>query len=142
MEYRDATIADTPILAAMNRQLILDEGHRNAMTLTELETRLSGWLSGDYRAVLFETGGEAVGYALFRREPDFVYLRQLFVRAEHRRKGIAGTALAWLRENAWADAPRVRMDVLIGNTGAIAFWRAVGFKDYCLTMEWDQPTDT
>jgi GNAT superfamily N-acetyltransferase len=121
----------------MNRQLIADEGHRNALTLPELEVRMAGWLAGEYRAVLFEDGGEVIGYALFRREPEFVYLRQIFVRAGHRRKGVARDALAWLRANVWADAPRVRIDVLVGNAGAIAFWRAVGFSDYCLTMEWD-----
>ena len=140
MNYRHATIADAAVLAAMNRQLILDEGHRNPMTLPELEARMAGWLNGEYGAVLFEEGEEAIGYALFRREPEFVYLRQLFVRAEYRRRGVARNALGWLRENAWPDAPRVRLDVLVGNANAIAFWRAVGFRDYCLTMEWDRPT--
>jgi GNAT superfamily N-acetyltransferase len=137
MHYRHATTADAAVLAAMNRQLILDEGHRNSMTLAELEQRLAGWLAGEYRAVLFEDGGNAIGYVLFRREPEFVYLRQLFVRAEHRRRGVARTALAWLREHVWSDAPRIRIDVLLGNAGAIAFWRSVGFSDYCLTMEWE-----
>jgi hypothetical protein len=30
---------------------------------------------------------------------------------------------------------RVRRDVLVGNAGGIAFWRSLGFADYCLTME-------
>jgi GNAT superfamily N-acetyltransferase len=140
MDYRHATTADAAVLAAMNRQLIADEGHRNAMTPAELEARMAGWLGGEYRAVLFEEGGEAIGYALFRREPEFVYLRHLFVRAEYRRRGVARSALAWLRANVWADAPRVRIDVLVGNAGAIAFWRAAGFRDYCLTMEWESGT--
>ena len=46
------------------------------------------------------------------------------------------------REHAWADAPRVRIDVLVGNAGAIAFWRAVGFRDYCLTMESEESPAT
>ena len=37
MEYRFATAADAPVLAVMNQQLIRDEGHRNPMTLPELE---------------------------------------------------------------------------------------------------------
>ncbi len=135
MEYRFATAADVPVLAAMNEQLIRDEGHRNPMTLPELEGRMGEWLAGEYRALLFEEAGAAVGYALFRHDPDFVSLRQLFVAAGHRRKGIARGALVWLRANAWAGVPRVRIDVLVGNEGAIAFWRAVGFRDYCVTME-------
>jgi predicted acetyltransferase len=27
------------------------------------------------------------------------------------------------------------VDVLLKNTAAIAFWRAVGYKDYCLALE-------
>ena len=45
-----------------------------AMTLPALERRMGEWLAGDYRAVLFEDTGEAIGYALFHRDPDFVYL--------------------------------------------------------------------
>jgi GNAT superfamily N-acetyltransferase len=141
VEYRFATTADAPALAAMNQRLILDEGHRNRMTLLELEARMAGWLAGEYRAVLFEDGGTAVGYTLFRREAEFVYVRQLFVQPGHRRRGIARDALAWLRANTWADAPRVRLDVLVGNAGAMAFWRSVGFRDYCLTMEWETGKD-
>src|SRR5689334_2385060 len=89
MEYRFATAADAPVPAAMNQQLIRDEGHRNAMPLPELEERMARWLEGEYRAVLSEDAGSAVGYALFRRDPEFVYPRQLFVRPGHRRKGVA-----------------------------------------------------
>lgn len=87
--------------------------------------------------MLFEEGGETKGYALFRREPEYFYLRHLFVRREHHRKGIARGALAWLRRNVWALAPRVRIDVLVGNESAIAFWGSVGFREYCITMEWE-----
>ena len=55
--------------------------------------------------------------------------------AELRRRGIGRSAMNWLRENCWSDAERVRLDVLVGNTSGIAFWRSVGFADYCLTME-------
>ncbi len=139
MTCRFATPSDAPLLARLNRDLIADEGHRNPMTLAELERRMAGWLdAGGYQAVLFERDGDAVGYALFRREPDHVYLRQFFVRRDHRRQSIGRDALAWLRQHACPDAPRIRIDVLIGNTNAIAFWRAVGFRDYCLSMELDR----
>jgi ribosomal protein S18 acetylase RimI-like enzyme len=134
--FRSATLADVPALAEMNHSLIRDEGHRNRMTVPELHTRMEGFLAGEYRAAVFEVGGRPVGYALYRREPDFVYLRQLYVEPDHRRHGIAREALRWLRTNEYADAPRVRIDVLVDNPAGLAFWRAVGFKDYCLTMEW------
>lgn len=134
MEFRTATKSDAGTLARMNWQLIKDERHRNAMSLPELETRMADWLAGEYSAVLFMEAGKPIGYALFRREPEYVYLRQFFVQSEHRRRGFGRAAIEWLHKHVWAER-RVRIDVLIGNATGIAFWRAVGFRDYCLTME-------
>jgi predicted acetyltransferase len=66
---------------------------------------------------------------------DHVYLRQFFVWREHRRQGVGRSAIEWLMRTAWADAPRVRLDVLVTNTEGRAFWKGVGFEEYCVTME-------
>lgn len=134
MDYRRGTVADAPALAAMNWQLIRDEGHRNPMTVSELTARMTGWLEGEYEAILFEDCGQVIGYSLYRREIEYTYLRQFYVIPEYRRRGIGRAAVEWLRQHAW-DAVRVRVEVLVGNTSGIAFWRAVGFADYCLTLE-------
>jgi len=68
MTFRPATIADCPLLADLNHQLIRDEGHRNRLAVAELEQRMRGWLAGEYRAVLYEDGREVVAYALFREQ--------------------------------------------------------------------------
>jgi GNAT superfamily N-acetyltransferase len=141
MDYRFATINDASTLAALNHALIRDEGHRNQMSLAELEIRMAEWLGGEYRAVLFEESGETVGYALFRKDAEHVYLRQFFVIAERRRRGLGRGALGWLRTNAWGGERRIRVDVLVGNARAIDFWRATGFQDYCLTLELELETD-
>jgi len=133
--YRDASSADIELLARLNLQLIRDEGHRNPMTLARLKVRMDNWLQGEYQAVLFERSGETVGYALFRDDAEYIYLRQFFVTAQHRRKGLGRQAIEWLSTHYWQDAPRVRVEVLVGTEEAIAFWRAVGFVDYCLTLE-------
>jgi hypothetical protein len=73
MQYRFATPEDAALLAPLNQQLIRDEGHRNAMNLAQLAERMRGWLRGDYQAVLFEEGASPIGYALFRRESEYVY---------------------------------------------------------------------
>jgi len=100
----------------------------------ELTARMTSWLGGEYHAVLFEESGQAFGYALYCREPEYVYLRQFYVVPEQRQRGVGRAAIAWLRENAWRGE-RVRLEVLVGNAVGIAFWRALGFKDYCLTLE-------
>jgi ribosomal protein S18 acetylase RimI-like enzyme len=40
-----------------------------------------------------------------------------------------------LRANIWPKNKRLTVDVLLSNTSAIAFWRAVGYKDYGLALE-------
>ena len=135
IRYRAATVSDAALLAPMNAQLIHDEGHRNAMTMQQLAERMSVWLKGEYEAFVFEVEAKAIGYCLYRIEPEYVYLRQLFVHPEMRRRGVARGALDWLRQNAWGAQPRLRIDVLIGNQSGIDFWRSVGFADYCLTLE-------
>jgi predicted acetyltransferase len=139
MNYHFANLEDASLLARLNKQLIDDEGHRNAMTVEQLEDRMRGWLDGEYRAVLFEHDHDPVGYALYRHDPEYIYFRHLFVCREHRRRGVGREAIAWLRANAWQGVSRVRIEVLVDNTAAIEFWRAVGFHNYCITMESDLP---
>src|SRR5678815_350483 len=93
MTFRFATLDDCPRLAELNHQLIRDEGHRNPMTVAELEQRIRGWLAGEYRAVLFEDAGEVVAYALFREQLEEIYLRQLFVVRHRRSQGIGRRAV-------------------------------------------------
>jgi GNAT superfamily N-acetyltransferase len=140
MRFRLASVADAEALGALNAQLIRDEGHRNAMTVPELVDRMASWLRGEYEGVLVEedandAGGEIVGHALFRREPDSIYLRQIFVRVEDRRQGLSRSMIEWLMTNAWQSAARVRIEVLVGNATGREFWHALGFRDYCITME-------
>jgi GNAT superfamily N-acetyltransferase len=135
MNFRHATSNDCALLARLNHQLIRDEGHRNPMTVPELEERMKCWLASEYAGVIFEDGGEPVAYALFREEPKEIYLRQLFVARNRRRHGIGRRAVEILRTKIWPANKRLTLDVLVKNKAAIAFWRAVGYKDYSLTLE-------
>ena len=135
MTFRRATLEDCGLLAELNHQLIRDEGHRNQMTVPELERRMRDWLSSEYAAVIFEEGKEVVAYALYRERPDEVYLRQLFVVQIRRRQGIGRRAFEILRFRLWPKGRRLTVDVLVQNAAAISFWRSVGFNDYCLTLE-------
>src|SRR5690349_3385575 len=97
MTIRAATLDDCRRLAELNHQLIRDEGHRNPMTIPQLEQRMRGWLSGEYRAMIYEDGGEVVAYALFREQAEEIYLRQLFVIRNRRSQGIGRRAVNMLR---------------------------------------------
>jgi ribosomal protein S18 acetylase RimI-like enzyme len=133
--YRDATIEDAHILEHLNQQLVSAEGHRTRLAGEKLVERMTQWLSSDYSAVLFSDSANIVGYALYRDDSDYIYLRQFYISTEYRRQGCGRAAIDWLRKNRWAHAPRIRIDVLVGNTTGIAFWKSVGFADYCITME-------
>ena len=135
MTFRPATLEDCAVIAELNHQLIRDEGHRNRMTVAELEQRMRGWLAGEYRAVLFEDAGEVVAYTLFREQSEEIYLRQLFVVRHRRKQGIGRRAVEMLRSQVWPRSKRLTVDVLVGNEGGVAFWRQLGFTDYCLTLE-------
>jgi len=130
-----ATIADLDLLGEWNHQLIHDEGHRNPMTVAELRERLRGWLEGEYRAVIFLVEGEAAAYALFKETDAEVHLRQLFVARERRRQGIGRAMIQRLREEVWPREKRLTVEVLVANAPAVAFWRAMGYRDYSLTLE-------
>jgi len=123
------------MLAELNHQLIRDEGHRNPMTVAELEQRMRTWLASEYAAVLFEKDGEVVAYALYREQPAEIYLRHLFVVRQRRRQGLGRASFEILRAKIWPKNKKLRVEVLVLNQTAIAFWRAMGYQDYSLKLE-------
>ncbi len=136
MTHRQANLKDCALLAELNHQLLRDEGHRNrTMSIPELEQRMRGWLASEYIAVIFEEDEAMVAYALYREQPEEIYLRQLFVARNRRRKGIGRQAVEMLRTKIWPANKRLTVDVLVQNPAAIAFWRSVGYQDYCLALE-------
>ena len=122
MEYRVAIESDLDLLAEWNHQLIRDEGHRSPMTVSELRERMTEWLGGG-------------AYALYKESATEVYLRQLFVRRSRRREGLGQQAVRILRTQLWPQDKRLTVEVLTANGPALAFWRSVGYEDYCLTLE-------
>ena len=139
MTFRIATRADCALLAELNHQLIRDEGHRNKMSAPELEARMRGWIESEYQAVIFEERSELVAYALYREQPEEIYLRQLFVARHRRREGIGRNVVALLRSQIWPQHKRLIVEVLTSNNTGVAFWRAVGYRDYALTLEITPP---
>lgn len=133
MEIHLAQSEDVQLLAEMNFQLIKDEGHSNPMGVVELRERMSRWLDGVYSAVLIGERSQVVGYALWRNEKEYLYIRQFFVLPDHRGKGIGREAIQLLKKQNWKNMA-LRLDVLAGNKRGLSFWRAVGFNEYCITL--------
>ena len=137
MNIREANSdTDLTILAKMNHSLILDEGHRNTMDESKLQERMKLWLKGEYEAVIIAEERKDIGYALWREDDDYLYIRQFYVKPEYRRMGFGRNAIHWLMKNKWHSGLTLRLDVLIGNESGSNFWKNVGFEDYCVTMEY------
>jgi ribosomal protein S18 acetylase RimI-like enzyme len=135
MRHRAANVGDSEILGELNHQLIEDEGHRNSMTIPELVERMRGWLMIDYQASIFEDDSGILAYALYAEDEDRLYLRQFFVHRRNRRSGIGRQCMNILFSEIWPRDKRITVDVLCHNSGAIAFWKSVGFTDYSLSLE-------
>lgn len=133
-EFERATLADALTLVAMNRRLIEDEGDSKDLSDSDLLERMVGWLTADYEAIILRQDGEAVAYALYHDEGDSIYLRHLYVEREARRQGLATMMLDWLFANAWPAKP-VRLDVVAGNTDALAFYEDYGFHVRMIQLE-------
>jgi predicted acetyltransferase len=135
MRHRFAASTDVHLLGELNYQLIRDEGHRNRMSIPELVTRVKDWLADGYRASIFEDDSGVLAYALYREEKDHLYLRQFFVQRHQRRNGVGRQCIQTLVTEIWPQDTRITVDVLCHNHAGTAFWRSVGFSDYCLTLE-------
>jgi diamine N-acetyltransferase len=135
---RPAVPDDAGIIVALIRELadyerLLDEAHPSAERLRE---HLAPEAKPGCEAFLAETAeGEPVGFALyFFNYSTFltrfgVYLEDLFVRPEHRGRGV-GFRLLQRVANVAADRGCERMDwaVLDWNQPAIDFYRQLGAK--------------
>jgi len=127
MTFRHATSADYALLADLNHQLIRDEGHRNRMTVPELDQRMRGWLSSEYAAAIFEDGKEVVAYALYREQAE----ESICGSSSSCATGGGKASAVRLRDSAYQSlgpAEAAHGDVLVQNAAAIAFWRAVGYR--------------
>ncbi|XID94830.1 GNAT family N-acetyltransferase [Paenibacillaceae bacterium WGS1546] len=149
LQLRSAQLPDLDLLAAMNKELIDDEGNLNPMNAAQLTERMREWLVSDWQADLLLDEQEAViGYALyqFRKHSYFpemktVYLRQYFIRREHRRQGYGLKGIELLRKLRFAGVDRIELDVLYANDAATKFWRRAGFDPYAVQMTLDQEKD-
>jgi len=134
MQYRPAAEEDIALLAELNRQLIEDEGHANPMSVMELGNRMRAWLVRPYTAVIFTDAGKVVGYALYRTENTGIFLRQFFICRDERRRGRGRAAMELLFERVWPGGTLVNLEALCTNRTGVAFWHALGFEDYALTL--------
>jgi GNAT superfamily N-acetyltransferase len=131
---REVTPADVAELVAMIHELAAFEHAADECTVTE--TQLRDALFGDHPTVcghIVEVGGRAAAGALWFRNFSTwdgvagIYLEDLFVRPEFRRRGLARKLLSTLaRECVEHGYTRLTWAVLDWNVDAIALYDSVG----------------
>jgi GNAT superfamily N-acetyltransferase len=129
-----ATTADIPLLAALNLELYEDEQHPYPMNLPALTERMARWVAGEYRVLLFRRGTRITGYAVWRDEEFGAYLRQFFICRDQRRQGFGRAAMTLLCRDEFPKGRPLHLEASVWNTGAIAFWHALGLTDFGLSM--------
>jgi GNAT superfamily N-acetyltransferase len=131
---RSARPADVPLIAELIRQLARYERLEHEVVGTEDDLRQH--LFGERRfaeVLLAEDAARAVGFALFFHNYSTflarpgIYLEDLFVLPEHRRRGFGRELLsAVARLAVERGCGRFEWSVLDWNEPAIAFYRALG----------------
>jgi GNAT superfamily N-acetyltransferase len=138
MKWRFMTARDITGIVDLNRQLQQEEGAA-VMNTHDLATRLAKWLKTDYRGVVFEREAQLVAYALFRDTDPFsegedgIFLRQFFVVASERRKGIGRAAFTLLLNEIWPPDKIIFLEALSSNPAGHAFWQSMGFNPHSVT---------
>jgi len=89
----------------------------------------------EYNAVVFRQADRIVAYLLYRTDGAGVYVRQLFVAREVRRRGIGAAALGLMAREVWPADARISLEVLAHNSAALDFYRALGFVPYAISLE-------
>jgi GNAT superfamily N-acetyltransferase len=135
---RPATVTDVTLLRTLIRELAEFERELDLCVIQEAELARDGFgLNPKFRALIAEWSGQPAGYAFFY---DYystwggagLYLEDVFVRPQFRRKGIglamlAAVAKIAVQENRHA----MRWEVLDWNNNAIALYKSLGaeFRD-------------
>jgi GNAT superfamily N-acetyltransferase len=141
LNIRPAVPEDIPLILQLIRDLAEYEREPQAAVATAEDLRRDGWGSEPkFRCVIAEWEGEPAGFALFfynystwQGRPG-IYLEDLFVRPQFRRKGIGKALLVHVAQIAVREnCGRYQWQVLDWNTPSIEFYKSLGAK---VMSEW------
>jgi GNAT superfamily N-acetyltransferase len=130
LTIRPATIQDAALLTTLIRELAEYERLSHEAIVTEEDVTRDGFgPQPKFRAIIAEWDGQAAGYALFFEFYSTfqghvgLFLDDIFVRPELRRKGIGKALLAQVAAIAWNEKYFcMRWEVLDWNQPAIEFY--------------------
>ena len=134
LSIRPATLEDVPLLSRLIHELADFEHLAHEAGVTEEDVSRDGFgAQPKFRVVIAEWDGKTVGYALFFEfYSSFqgragLFLDDLYVRPEFRKKGIGRALLAHVAGIAWNEKYFcMRWEVLDWNAPAIKFYNDLG----------------
>ena len=146
LSIRPATIDDVVLLHTLIHELADFERLGHEAAVTEEDLARDGFGSNPkFRAVIAEWNKEPAGYALFFefystfQGRTGLFLDDIFVRPEFRKKGIGKALLDYVASITWRERYFcMRWEVLDWNAAAIDFYRSLGavfmdeWKSVCL----------
>ncbi len=133
LRIRSATIDDASLLRTLIRELADYEHELHEVLITEEDLVRDGFgAAPKFQAIIAELESQVVGYALFFevystwRGPQ-LFLEDLFIRPQFRRRGFARQMLAFLAQVARnRNCHALRWEVLDWNQPAIDLYRSLG----------------
>jgi len=149
--FKPATSDEIDILIAMMREFYALDGLKfnEAIARRALRTLIGDETFG--RGFLICVGDEIVGYAVltFGYSLEFhgrdAFVDELYLREEHRGRGIGKRALQFLTEVCAAEGVNaLHLEVERANTSAQSVYRGFGFEDHdrYLMTKWIEAGDT
>ncbi len=141
LNIRPATPADAPQILAFIRDLAAYEREPDAVHATESDLLRDGFGPAPrFHCLIADWDNTPAGFALYFhnystwRGHTGIHLEDLFVRPEHRGKGIGKALLTRVAAIAVEEGcHRLQWDVLEWNTPAIGFYEQLGAQ---MLMEW------
>lgn len=134
INIRAAAVGDIPLILQFIRELAeYEKAPREAVATPEDILRDGFSAQPKFRCVITEWKGQPAGFALFfynystwRGRPG-IYLEDVFVRPEFRKKGIGKALLGYLAQIAVREGcARFEWQALDWNTPAIEFYQSLG----------------
>ncbi|HPX26810.1 MAG TPA: GNAT family N-acetyltransferase [Treponemataceae bacterium] len=133
MQLQKAVIENCDELVEMNNQLVIDEQFDVILPEDKMIERMKDFIQGSvYDCYLMVHDNVVCGYCLVDTTKTPLYLRHLFVKKEHRRKGLGKKTIQMLLEMYKTDS--LDIEVMAWNSNALEFYTSIGFTPRFIGM--------
>jgi ribosomal protein S18 acetylase RimI-like enzyme len=142
---REATVADIPAIINASLTSVASKDETNGFSAPEWATYHSSealrnaWGRGNKlkdgsEVVVAEKKGKIVGFIVFKREPDYVYIDNIDITRDEQRKGVGKALVAYVEGVAFASGYScVKTDTTENAQGvpwkSYGFWTRMGYVD-------------